>query len=126
MSPKRLQRTRKKGDRLPPGTVCVTRPSKWGNPFRPYTTITLPASEIGLAACHGPIAIDVGDVDNALAWYRIHLRAMRLMYERAGLDYFETIRGKNLACWCAIGSPCHADILLEMANQPTKYAKGAK
>jgi hypothetical protein len=30
----------------------------------------------------------------------------------------EELRGKNLACWCPIGSPCHADVLLELANLP--------
>lgn len=28
------------------------------------------------------------------------------------------LRGKNLACWCPIGAPCHADVLLELANAP--------
>lgn len=28
------------------------------------------------------------------------------------------LRGKNLACWCPEGSPCHADVLLELANRP--------
>ena len=31
--PKRIQRKRTKGWRMPPNTVCVSRPSKWGNPF---------------------------------------------------------------------------------------------
>jgi hypothetical protein len=26
------------------------------------------------------------------------------------------LRGKDLACWCAAGLPCHADVLIEMAN----------
>jgi hypothetical protein len=26
------------------------------------------------------------------------------------------LRGKNLACWCALDQPCHADVLLELAN----------
>lgn len=26
------------------------------------------------------------------------------------------LRGKNLACWCALDQPCHADVLLEVAN----------
>ena len=30
---------------------------------------------------------------------------------------FEELRGKNLACWCPLGSPCHADVLLELANK---------
>jgi hypothetical protein len=27
------------------------------------------------------------------------------------------LRGKDLACWCALDQPCHADVLLEFANQ---------
>ena len=27
------------------------------------------------------------------------------------------LRGKNLACWCPDGGPCHADVLLEIANE---------
>ncbi len=26
------------------------------------------------------------------------------------------LRGKNLACWCPLDKPCHADVLLELAN----------
>lgn len=26
------------------------------------------------------------------------------------------LRGKNLACWCKPGEPCHATVLLELAN----------
>lgn len=33
MSPKRIQRTRLKGWRMPEGAVYVGRPSEWGNPF---------------------------------------------------------------------------------------------
>lgn len=27
------------------------------------------------------------------------------------------LRGKHLACWCRPGEPCHADVLLEIANK---------
>jgi hypothetical protein len=29
------------------------------------------------------------------------------------------LRGKNLACFCKPGEPCHADILIELANRET-------
>lgn len=32
------------------------------------------------------------------------------------LDAKTLLRGKNLACWCKPGTPCHADVLLEIAN----------
>jgi len=38
------------------------------------------------------------------------------MIEIGGLDISEII-GKDLACWCAIDEPCHADVLLEIANE---------
>jgi hypothetical protein len=28
------------------------------------------------------------------------------------------LRGRNLACFCKHGKPCHADVLLELANRP--------
>lgn len=27
------------------------------------------------------------------------------------------LAGKNLACWCPLDQPCHADVLLELANR---------
>jgi hypothetical protein len=30
------------------------------------------------------------------------------------LDLSE-LRGKDLACWCPLDQPCHADVLLELA-----------
>jgi hypothetical protein len=26
------------------------------------------------------------------------------------------LKGKNLACWCPLDKPCHADVLLELAK----------
>jgi len=42
---------------------------------------------------------------------------------QAAVDVFKAnlprgkLRGKNLCCWCSLDSPCHADILLELANR---------
>lgn len=41
----------------------------------------------------------------------MHRRRMRM------LQGLPTLRGHNLACWCKPGMPCHADVLLELANQ---------
>lgn len=30
----------------------------------------------------------------------------------------EPLRGHDLACWCPLDQPCHADVLLELANRP--------
>ena len=95
-TPKRIQRKRTKGWRMPEGAVYVGRPTKWGNP------------------------VAVGDwFDNqrqtaaqAVQWYREHVTAKSLMGEDARAE----LRGKDLVCWCRLDRPCHADVLLEIAN----------
>jgi hypothetical protein len=31
-------------------------------------------------------------------------------------DWCEPLRGRDLVCWCPLDQPCHADVLLELAN----------
>lgn len=109
--PVRIQRKRTKGWRMPPNTVCVTRPSKWGNPF-------VLLSEEGWPLIEGPgVCEGVPDDD----WDVARQRVVDLFRERCvdKLPDLKSLRGKNLACWCQIDQPCHADVLLEIANTPT-------
>lgn len=99
MKPKRIQLSRKKGWRLPPNTVVVARPTKWGNPHR------------------------VGDADvdgatiNAQKAVRLFTLMMRQTVAKLSRDVArKELRGKNLACWCPLDQPRHADVLLEIAN----------
>ncbi len=87
-SPVRIQRQRTKGWKMPPNTVNVTRPGPYGNPF---------------------IFGDCSSVVDPIT---------RFACEVAPLLDLAPLRGKNLACWCKIGRPCHADVLLELANVP--------
>lgn len=96
MKPHRVQLKRIKGWRLPPNTVVVARPSMWGNPF----------------------SISKGDAENAqeaVDMYR------QWLHERISFQWEikRELKGKNLACWCGKSSPCHADVLLEIANNPS-------
>lgn len=84
--PKRVQRQRVKGWKMPANTVYVGRGSKWGNPFTVENTGRVPA-------------------------------ILRYACEVAPLLPVEELRGKNMACWCKLEDECHADILLEIANQ---------
>lgn len=93
--PCRHQRSRKKGSRLPEGVVCVTRPGKWGNPFGDADTFRT----------HLKLALDGSSCqisDNLLENIAKHINELC---------------GKDLACWCALDKPCHADVLLEFANK---------
>lgn len=105
--PQRIQRKRTKGWKMPPNTVYVGRPSKWGNPFKVGDHIR------GLAGTALPMQIP--DAATAVALFRA-----RATDPIAGYVFRENVwkelRGKNLACFCPLNQPCHADILLEIAN----------
>jgi hypothetical protein len=98
--PVRLQRSRKKGSRLvsPNGlpVVCVTRGTKWGNPWK-------------VGQKYGGTK---GDCANYFRAWIEQSPPGRKLAEEARVE----LRGKNLACWCPIGSSCHADLLLQLAN----------
>lgn len=108
--PKRIQRSRAKGWRMPEGAVYVGRPTKWGNPFivsslcamERYADFTLNADLWSGWPC----------VDAATAVRAFH--EMKARYMTA--DELAALRGKDLACWCPLDKPCHADVLLELAN----------
>ena len=97
--PIRVQRLRTPGWRMPETAVYVGRPTRWGNPFR-----------------IGP----EDDWPDFLTLYRSRLVALA----PAELDDFlAPLRGFDLCCWCplvnaqGVPHPCHADVLLELANR---------
>lgn len=104
---KRIQRKRTKGWKMPANTVYVGRGSKWGNPFVIGEPIKIDIFEIRKEEniLTGSIVIEV---DREMA---IFLFRKVAVYK----DHSE-LRGKNLACWCSLDRPCHADILLKLAN----------
>lgn len=124
--PVRLRLSRKKGfdlqvhsravNGLP--AVNVARPTIFGNPFA-HTTDPAQAVEAFERLCSGGtqsfecsphgLHITNGRHPNSLHW------AWSQWLHEQGLP---AIRGKNLACWCTPGSPCHADVLLRLANGP--------
>jgi len=102
-SPLRVWRRRVKGWRMPENTVSVCRPSKWGNPFKIG----------GVADCVAPSEYYIAHTQaEAVRLYR------EFVTERPALvdDIRRELRGKNLACYCKPGTPCHADVLLRLAN----------
>lgn len=113
--PVRLQRSRAKGSRLtsPNGlpVVCVTRPGIFGNPFSAQA-----AKDLGYVG--SDVELKRMAVSEFRAWvtrsdgdWRGHTAQLRLLLAR-----LPDLRGKNLACWCGPDDPCHADVLLELAN----------
>lgn len=109
MMPQRIQLSRKKGWRKPANTVVVARPSRWGNPFR-IVCDPDPAVQM-MDAMHGIATTPEAAVNNFRTWLRTNSDGQRVRLEAK-----QELRGKNLACWCKLGTPCHADVLLEVAN----------
>lgn len=110
--PKRIQRKRTKGWRMPPNTVYVGRPTRWGNPWIVGETWTNKARHEWNPYAGTAKRVEVTP-ENCLTFFRIHAETKF----RLQIDWLEPLRGKDLACWCKEGSPCHADILLELANR---------
>lgn len=124
MRPRRIQRQRAAGWRMPPGARYVGRPTKWGNPFRPE----LVGAELALALYR---ALLTGWDPSLLAkWphedeervYAAHRAWERRVLDGPGVGMVadrarQELAGLDLSCWCRIDRPCHADILLEVANR---------
>jgi len=108
VQPVRVQRRRVKGWRIPPNTVYVGRGSRWGNPCAIGDLIIMGAKFTG-----GEPKIGPASADDAVIYFKERVVAASL---KNNPDWLKPLRGKNLACWCAEGTPCHADILLEIAN----------
>lgn len=118
--PHRVQLSRAKGWRMPPNTVSVARPARWGNPF--YASKCRP-EDVCLALFRNAMQ-GVWDpkvsvhLPNAWCGYSEHVGFLRKINGFPAHAAAHELRGKNLACWCAIDTECHADVLLELANGP--------
>ena len=77
---------------MPSDAIYVGRPSPWGNPFAPQ-----PGTSIKQCI----------ELFRQWAWKQI----------LANPEWIKPLKGKDLACWCRPGDPCHADILLDLANE---------
>jgi hypothetical protein len=126
-SPKRIQRQRTTGWRMPEGAVYVGRGSAWGNPFAVWQDRGLPGAPwyVTHLACHTPVADKAAGVRLAVALFRDWIAETRRQSWHDAqrpdpVDILKALRGRDLACWCAPGAPCHADVLLEIANAPLR------
>lgn len=82
---------------MPADTIYVGRPTVWGNPY-----------VVGSKLLTG----ETLTAEKAVELYRQHVQEV---FDEATIR--TRLGGKNLACWCALGQPCHADVLLELANE---------
>ena len=118
VSPKRVQRQRAKGWRMPEGCVYVGRPTKWGNPFRLCEEWPT----------HDEVIRMYRDlIDHGEAWWLSHPgtrweQRNRWRVHPSQRNWLDAavirreLAGRDLMCWCPLDVPCHADVLLELAN----------
>lgn len=120
-TPARIQRRRTKGWRKPENAIYVGRGSRWGNPF----ALAPAASQRGglldawaveyrgrkLARWDTSAAARADAADRFARWIRDPDQAQLVEAARAELA------GRDLMCWCPLDEVCHADVLLELANQ---------
>jgi len=101
---KRIQRKRSKGWRMPPNTVYVGRPTKYGNPYK-VTSFSLKIKGM--------------DRENAIRMYETWL-SQKL---EADPHFLDELKGKDLACWCPLEDkhrnivPCHADVIIKIMKE---------
>ncbi|MEU7787702.1 DUF4326 domain-containing protein [Amycolatopsis sp. NPDC049159] len=119
--PKRIQRKRTAGWRMPEGAVYVGRPSKWGNPIDlsdvgsqfpsldDEQVARMVVRDFQALAARGELSFPnwqfVGGRRGPVAWTYPSVAEIRA-----------ELAGRDLACWCPLDQPCHAELLLEIAN----------
>lgn len=91
-TPKRVQRKRSKGWKMPPNTVYVGRPTKWGNPYAMRSEVD-----------RIPVVMAYDE------WVRQKIEK--------DPHFLDELKGKDLACWCPLNKLCHADVLLRFLKE---------
>ena len=123
MNPQRIQRKRTKGWKMPENCIYVGRPTKFGNPFRLTPDGWIECYSINRTILNPWIlwsATGGFNIDDILELYELWVNGM--LSERKYLPHTPTdemlnsLSGKDLSCFCPLDKPCHADILLKLAN----------
>jgi len=115
MKPKRVQRSRSKGWRMPAGAIYVGRQTKWGNPFKVGDKLGSIPDDVLRKTGYRTWSAEIIMNDTIVTdLFRVWI----IERIQNGKDDLSELRGKTLVCWC---NPeyqiCHADVLLELANK---------
>jgi len=124
----RIQRKGTRGWKAPEGVLSVTRPGKFGNPFRIGGWFKIGRGQGTGGFCYleclmpeylTPDFVQVRDAAHAVEMFREYTKRYPMKDEEIA-----ELRGKDLMCWCPLDEPCHADVLLEIANSDDVYKRG--
>jgi hypothetical protein len=132
--PIRVQLKRTKGWLMPENTVKVTRPGKWGNPIKLVgDMIYIDAGYRRKILDKWVLVFEDGgyNVGHVIALFECIITGIPEQESDSvkinpdilfWIDHFKKLdiselKGKNLACFCGLDQPCHADTLLRLANK---------
>ena len=125
---------------MPEGAVYVGRPTRLGNPFRAYKCQCCGYWDVidnnGVTYLVNHEYVRQARVRADRTTWTSHRQAAgeavrlyrdeatywlggRMDYDPDFRDAVAELRGRDLCCWCPLESPCHADVLLELANWET-------
>ena len=94
---------------MPANTVYVGRPGLFGNPFTGERALESYREWFLRHSCPVHVVAKVFGVQ--------YVASRKWQLASVVVAKFQELRGKNLSCWCAPGCECHADVLLELANE---------
>jgi hypothetical protein len=111
IKPVRITRSRQHKQVSPNGLpiVYVGRGSKWGNPYR---VKKLSAFKQNKPCGYNQFFVESNE--DAVEFYK------RFLSLELKIAAEIELKGKNLSCWCSGEKACHADYLLEVANNENK------
>lgn len=118
MKPERIQLKRSRGWRIPPNTLKVDRSTQWGNHWVAWKDDDGVWNATRNSCEHHPCASKEAAVKMCVDEFR--KETLDRISHYGGMTWLLPLRGSNLACWCPVGTPCHADVLLELANAEIK------
>jgi hypothetical protein len=114
LAPVRFQRSRAKGFKMPENTIYVGRGTRYGNPFKLTPDgwiLCIVGSKWVYWSMNGGFV-----VDDIIELYERWITKDLCGYGLPCVPEINELKGKNLACWCSLKNPCHADVLLRLSN----------
>lgn len=105
---------------MPANTISITRPGRFGNPFKigSWYKKSVLGGIVGYSEFKGKNLAGftkIKDAARAAEWFEWYVKKVANQPELIKLK--DELRGKDLACWCKEGEPCHGDVWLKIANE---------
>ncbi len=104
---------------MPPNTVYVGRPTDFGNPF--VVGEYVPPNTFWLNGAYFPVETR----EHAMMLFTHWIMGTSPVGYTSAPTWPLIIKkrlpelvGKNLACWCPLNEPCHADVLIQLVTNP--------